>query len=122
MNVLYLKADSREALIAALSEAGMWIDGAYKKRYQGDELFERGQFYEPTGKMIDTPMGPMPETAPTPGYHADMTLYGDVPEALAAIRMYPDDPKYQPGGWESPKALREKAAAIAAAEASRIEQ
>lgn len=119
--VLYLKADTRDALIAALEAAGMWKDG-FVKRYQGDELFERGQFYEPTGKMIDTPMGQVPETAPVPGYHADMTLFGDVPAALTAIRIFPDDPKFQPGGWESPKALREKAAAIAAAEASMIEK
>lgn len=119
--VLYLKATDRESLIAALTAAGMWKDG-YVKRYQGDELFERGQFYEPTGKIIDTPMGKVEETAPVPGYHADMTLFGEVPEALSAIRIYPDDPKFQPGGWESPKVIREKAAAIAAAEASMIEK
>lgn len=115
--VLYLKADTRESLIAALTAAGMWKDG-YVKRYQGDELFERGTLYEPTGNVIDG----VPEAAPIAGYHADMTLFGEVPEALSAIRIYPDDPKFQPGGWESPKALREKAAAIAAAEASMIQK
>ena len=111
MNVLYLKAESREALIAALEAAGMWKDG-YVKRYQGDELFERGTLYAPTGVMLQGPMGEYPEQAPIPGYHADMTLYGEIPESLAAIRILPNNPQFRFGGWKSP-------AEIAAEEAAR---
>ena len=100
MNVLYLKAATREALIAALESAGMWQDG-FVKRYQGDELFERGTLYAPTGVMLQGPMGEYPEQAPIPGYHADMTLYGEIPESLAAIRILPNNPQFRFGGWKS---------------------
>lgn len=100
--VLYLKATDRESLIAALEAAGMWADGAYKKRYQGDELYEQGTLYAPTGNMIQTDMGEVPEKAPIPGYHATLCLFGEVPDDLEAIRVIPNNPQLRLGGWKSP--------------------
>ena len=108
-SILYLKADSREALIAALESAGMWAEGAYLKRYQGDELFERGTLYAPTGVMLQGAMGEYSETAPIAGYHADMTLFGEIPESLAAIRILPNNPKFRFGGWKSPAEIAAEA-------------
>lgn len=163
--VLYLKAESREALIAALEAAGMggmvdvfktveaerevvssravtpeemdeyedvpmdegadsytYQDGIltmyrtiapmhrvkvgeewqYKKRYQGDELYDQGTLYAPTGNMIQGPMGEVPEQAPIPGYHATLCLFGEVPDELEAIRVIPNNPQLRLGGWKSP--------------------
>lgn len=111
-DVLYLKAGTREALIAALTEAKMWADGAYVKRYQGDELYEQGTLHAKTGKTIQTKMGPIDETTPIAGYHATLCLFGDVPDALEAIRLLPNNPRLRLGGWKSP-------AEIAAEEAAR---
>lgn len=100
--VLYLKTDTREALIAALSDAKMWADGAYMKRYQGDELYDQGTLYAKTGNVIQTAMGPVDETAPIPGYHATLCLFGDVPESLEVLRVIPNNPQLRLGGWKSP--------------------
>lgn len=35
---------------------------------------------KPTGNMIDTPDGPVPETTVTPGYHVNIYDFGDKPE------------------------------------------
>ncbi len=109
-SILYLKAESREALIVVLKNSGMWKDG-YVKRYQGDELFERGTLYATTGVMLQGPLGEYPEQAPIPGYHADMTLFGEIPESLAAIRIFPNNPQFRFGGWKSQAELDAEEAA-----------
>jgi len=88
-SILYLKTDTREALINILTNVGMWENDGYKKRFQGDELFERGTLY----KTIDE------EQILMEGWHADLTLFGEIPPELEAICIYPVAPKFIFGGW-----------------------
>lgn len=114
MNYLFLKAESREGLIEVLKNSGMW-DEQFKPITQGDAFDEIGLIYAPTGNTIETAMGPQPERAPIPGWHANMLLHGEVPEALEAISIpEPANPRRIFGGWKS-------AAQIAAEEAARAE-
>jgi hypothetical protein len=98
---IYLKAKSEAALYEALEAAGVVTQGedgwhvTDGHKYALDVI---GVIYKPTGKMLDTDMGEVPETAPLPGYHANlrvMTADFD-PESLADLAC---NPKAPARGW-----------------------
>lgn len=101
MNDLYLKAADATKLYAALKSAGVVVEGedgwhvSDAHKYALDVI---GVIYKPTGKMLDTDMGEVPETAPLPGYHANlrvMTADFD-PASLADLAC---NPKAPARGW-----------------------
>lgn len=50
-----------------------------------------GIIYEPTGNMIDTDEGPVPEMAPVDGWHANVRNIEEAPE-LDPYLVYPQSP------------------------------
>jgi hypothetical protein len=54
-----------------------------------------GVIYKPTGKMIQTDEGPVPEMAPLDGWHVNVRHIGEAPE-LEAFRVFPKNPQR---GW-----------------------
>jgi hypothetical protein len=50
-----------------------------------------GTIYKPTGKMLTTPEGEVPEMAPLDGWHANVRHTGEAPE-LEAFRVFPATP------------------------------
>jgi hypothetical protein len=53
-----------------------------------------GVIYKPTGNMIETEMGEMPEMAPLPGWHVNVRMSADrtCPEALQGAIVSPATP------------------------------
>jgi hypothetical protein len=98
---IYLKAKSEAALYSALASAGVVAKGENGYHVTDGHKFALdviGTIYRPTGKMLDTDMGEVPETAPLPGYHANlrvMTADFD-PESLADLAC---NPKAPARGW-----------------------
>jgi hypothetical protein len=50
-----------------------------------------GTIYKPTGKMLTTDEGPVPEMAPLDGWHANVRHTDDAPE-LAPYQVFPVTP------------------------------
>ncbi len=50
-----------------------------------------GIIYKPTGKMLTTDEGEVPEMAPIAGFHANVRHTADAPE-LAAYQVFPETP------------------------------
>jgi len=50
-----------------------------------------GTIYKPTGKMLKSDEGDVPEMAPLEGYHANVRLLNDAPE-LESYRVHPVTP------------------------------
>ena len=50
-----------------------------------------GTIYKPTGKMLTTDEGPMPEMAPLEGWHVNVRHTAETPE-LEAFRVFPATP------------------------------
>ena len=50
-----------------------------------------GVIYKPTGKMLKTPEGPVPEMAPLDGWHVNVRHTDEAPE-LEAFRVFPETP------------------------------
>jgi hypothetical protein len=50
-----------------------------------------GTIYKPTGKMLTTPEGEVPEMAPLDGWHANVRHTAETPE-LEAFRVFPATP------------------------------
>lgn len=50
-----------------------------------------GTIYKPTGEMLQTDEGPVPEMAPVPGWHANVRHNAEAPE-LDAYKVTPQNP------------------------------
>ncbi len=50
-----------------------------------------GTIYKPTGKMLTTPEGEVPEMAPLEGWHVNVRHTAETPE-LEAFRVFPATP------------------------------
>ena len=51
-----------------------------------------GTIYKPTGKMLQTEEGEVPEMAAIPGYHVNVRVVNEDASALEPYRIYPDTP------------------------------
>jgi hypothetical protein len=51
-----------------------------------------GTIYKPTGEMIQTDEGEVPEMAPVDGWHVNVRHNAEAPE-LEAYRVFPDTPQ-----------------------------
>ena len=51
-----------------------------------------GTIYKPTGKMLQTEEGEVPDMAPLDGYHVNVRLVGEDGSALEPYRIHPDNP------------------------------
>ena len=74
---IYLRAADSDSLYAALEAAGVVTQGEKGWHVTDGHKFALdviGTIYRPTGKMLDTDMGEVPETAPLPGYHANLRV------------------------------------------------
>ena len=77
---IYLKAADYDSLYSALESAGVVTKGENGYHVTDGHKFALdviGVIYRPTGKMLDTDMGEVPETAPLPGYHANVRVMGE---------------------------------------------
>ncbi|MEY4034660.1 MAG: hypothetical protein RL492_1854 [Verrucomicrobiota bacterium] len=64
-------------------------------RYDYAVVNGEGTIWRPTGGMIETESGPVPERAPVPGYHVNILWRGEeegVPD-FGALRVYPATPE-----------------------------
>ena len=73
MRTHYLKAASREALIAALTAAGMWREDRFFPATRGDALDEIGTIQSDGVAVV--------------GYHANLMLHGEFHAELAVIEI-----------------------------------
>ena len=98
---IYLKAKSEAALYEALEAAGVVTKGENGYHVTDGHKFALdviGVIYRPTGKMLDTDMGQVPETAPLPGYHANLRVMGEFDlELFKDIAI--DAPNNPSRGW-----------------------
>ena len=98
---IYLKAKSEAALYEALEAAGVVTKGENGYHVTDGHKFALdviGVIYKPTGKMLDTDMGEVPETAPLPGYHANLRVMGEFDlELFKDIAI--DAPNNPSRGW-----------------------
>ena len=51
-----------------------------------------GTIYKPTGNMLQSDEGEVPEMAALDGYHVNVRLVGEDGSALEPYRIYPDNP------------------------------
>lgn len=51
-----------------------------------------GTIYKPTGNMLQSEEGEVPEMAPLDGYHVNVRLVDEDGSALEPYRIYPDNP------------------------------
>lgn len=87
---MYLKFDSEEAADAVLFD--MQHDGeGYNKvpKYQAIDVI--GTVYKPTGNMLPTDAGEMPEMVQVDGFHVNVRHTRPAPE-LAAYQVFPLTP------------------------------
>ena len=61
----------------------------YKPRYLA--IDEIGEIYKPTGNMISTEYGNVPEMVAVPGYHANVRHSTEAPE-LTPYQVFPTSP------------------------------
>lgn len=99
MNICYLKADSRAALLAAL---GDWWDAErehFHGPHPGDALHVIGAMY--TQPPVDEEGNPETPPEALPGFHANLMLHGEIPAAIEAIRISkPENPRFVFAGHE----------------------
>lgn len=82
----FLKFDSEDAAMAALFDVQ---EDSQIPKYSAVDLV--GVIYKPTGTMLATEEGDVPEMAPLAGYHANVRLTEDAPE-LEPYRVFPVTP------------------------------
>ena len=51
-----------------------------------------GTIWKPTGKMLQTEEGEVPEMAPLDGYHVNVRVVDENASALEAYQVFPDNP------------------------------
>ena len=98
---IYLKAADHDSLYSALESAGVVTKGKTGWHVTDGHKFALdviGTIYKPTGKMLDTDMGEVPETAPLPGYHANLRVMGEFDAKLFG-NIAIDTPSSPSRGW-----------------------
>ena len=95
---MFLKfADEAEANAALFTEKtnvqGDTVETVKVPRYAAVDVI--GVIYKPTGKMLKTDEGEVPEMAPLDGWHANVRHTDEAPE-LEAFRVFPATPTR---GW-----------------------
>jgi hypothetical protein len=105
-NDLYLRFDDGDAAIAALLAAGLLTETQALLDADGNVMIPAGVapvgcsidpvgvIYKPTGNMVDTEMGEMPEMAALPGWHVNVRLRADqaTPDSLVQYSVTPQSP------------------------------
>jgi hypothetical protein len=91
---MYLKfADEAEANAALFTEQTNVQDDVVETvlvpKYAAVDVV--GQIFKPTGKMLKTDEGEVPEMAPLDGWHANVRHTAEAPE-LEAFRVFPETP------------------------------
>jgi len=91
---MFLKfADEAEANAALFTEQtnvqGDTVETVKVPRYAAVDVI--GVIYKPTGKMLKTDEGEVPEMAPLDGWHANVRHTDEAPE-LEAFRVFPATP------------------------------
>lgn len=99
MKSFYLVADSHDAMLEALNQAGFVLpDGSIEDSSLRHCLIMRGTLYQPTGTMLTDDEGfEYPETEPMAGYHADLYA-AELPETLQPLQIKPKTPQYRRAG------------------------
>ena len=83
-------ADAQEADSVLFDEQAV-EDGAPVKVPKYAAIDVIGTIYKPTGEMITTDEGEVPEMAPVDGWHANVRHTAEAPE-LEAYRVFPQSP------------------------------
>jgi hypothetical protein len=79
-----------EGAVEADPENGVEAQEGYEvANYDAIDLI--GTIYKPTGKMLQSDEGEVPEMAPLDGYHANVRVLKEAPE-LEAYRVHPVTP------------------------------
>jgi hypothetical protein len=91
---MFLKfADEAEANAALFTEQthveGDVVETVLVPKYAAVDVV--GVIYKPTGKMLTTDEGEVPEMAPIAGFHANVRHTAEAPE-LAAYQVFPETP------------------------------
>jgi hypothetical protein len=91
---MFLKfADEAEANAALYDEQtnvdGDIVETVLVPKYAAVDVV--GTIYKPTGEMIQTDEGEVPEMAPLDGWHANVRHTAETPE-LEAFRVFPETP------------------------------
>ena len=105
MQDLYLKfANEAEARAVLYRKEGV-IEADPENGIEAQEGYEVSNFanidhigtiWKPTGKMLQTDEGEVPEMAPLPGYHVNVRV---VDEDASALEAYKVEPKQPVRGW-----------------------
>jgi hypothetical protein len=86
-------ADEAEANAALFTEQtnvqGDVVETVLVPKYAAVDVV--GTIYKPTGEMIQTDEGEVPEMAPLEGWHANVRHTAETPE-LEAFRVFPETP------------------------------
>jgi hypothetical protein len=86
-------ADEAEANAALYDEQtnvqGDVVETVLVPKYAAIDVI--GTIYKPTGKMLTTPEGEVPEMAPLEGWHVNVRHTAETPE-LEAFRVFPATP------------------------------
>ena len=85
--VLYRK----EGVVEADPENGIEAQEGYEVSNFAN-IDHIGTIWKPTGKMLQTEEGEVPEMAPLPGYHVNVRVVGEDASALEAYRVHPVTP------------------------------
>ena len=85
--VLYRK----EGVVEADPENGIEAQEGYEVSNFAN-IDHIGTIWKPTGKMLQTEEGEVPEMAPLPGYHVNVRVVGEDASALEAYQVFPDNP------------------------------
>jgi hypothetical protein len=79
-----------EGAVEADPENGVEAQEGYElANYLAIDLI--GTIWKPTGQIVNTTEGDVPEMAPLPGYHANVRIVGEAPE-LEPYRVFPETP------------------------------
>jgi hypothetical protein len=90
----FLKFDSAAAADAVLFDEQTSVEGDVVEtvkvpKYAAIDVI--GTIYKPTGKLLTTDEGEVPEMAPVDGWHANVRHTAEAPE-LEAYRVFPQSP------------------------------
>jgi hypothetical protein len=105
-NDLFLRFTDADAAIAALLAAGLLTETQALLDAEGNVMIPAGVapvgcsidpvgvIYKPTGNMVETEMGEMPEMAALPGWHVNVRLRADqaTPDSLVQYSVTPQSP------------------------------
>jgi hypothetical protein len=96
----FLKFDSEAEARAALYRIEGAVEADPENGVEAQEGYELanylaidliGTIWKPTGQIVNTAEGDVPEMAPLPGYHVNVRIVGEAPE-LEPYRVFPETP------------------------------